>query len=185
MKLSEIQRDVIKEWLYEYLSDNSVEYIYKYIKIIDGKPVLKIEEVDLKGTGLPFVSPPFEIQVNFIKLSNYNFDDSTYANISTEDLVLNGIMNDLEKATKNVLNGFTRLREVQFQVFSDSAHNLVSAISLLDKEDTYYSIYSKKGNVSINTFDHSITINGMIIQTYGDVFDLQDILINRGFEAMV
>ncbi|AVH85233.1 hypothetical protein RsoM2USA_305 [Ralstonia phage RsoM2USA] len=185
MRLSEIQRDGIKEWLNKYLADNRIDDVTSIVKSIDANNGLYINQLLLGSKGSTFVSPPFQIHADYTKLSDYDFENSTYANISTKDLALVGRMNDIEKVVTGVKKSFKRLADLQITAFSNNARNVVSAISMVDKFDMYVQIMANDYTLSINTFDQSIYTDVTNRQTYEDVFDLQDILINMGFEALV
>ena len=188
MKLSEIKGQVDPSWV-QWIKENTQSKktsILDYIEYEDDKPVLHVRNMDLQGSGQALTPVPFQIIVEeILDLTDYDFENSVFSNITAKSVDMNHVSGDLQKVIEAVKGA--KPDTVLIYSKRGSSRNLVAAMDvhginnleiIITKSDPPHSPL-----VIISNWDSTVMIDNEYHE-YKDVFDLQQILVDNGFEDM-
>ncbi|AVH85229.1 hypothetical protein RsoM2USA_301 [Ralstonia phage RsoM2USA] len=160
--------------------DSLVDRYGRYHIVKDG--------VDFTGTGLPFSKPSFlEINSKHLTFENYDFENSQYGGvgqISTAFMTLEFCKGDLEKVVRQTAP--MRIDFLNISAKFGEFTNLVAATQVSDHVIFRVSRPNSSSSIlEISTITNVAIFKGKQSCYFTDVFDLQNILIDNGFEDLV
>ncbi|AVH85231.1 hypothetical protein RsoM2USA_303 [Ralstonia phage RsoM2USA] len=197
MRLSEIKDKDADQAIVDWVRSN-LDY-YNASAIVDSIPRtgetfnLALVDVMLDGKGRPFSKPDnLKITADSITLLDFDFENSDYGNvgdISIDYLILTyGVLKqgpkfDLVKAIEKTHN--VSLDTITINVKPGEFSNLIAATEISDRLNINIRRIKPAGQtVSIDTSNWVLSIGSKKFD-YKDPFELQELLIDNGFEEYV